>query len=363
MRYVLIITALLFAAPSSAQTDLTLKVGQELDTNPIRLTGEGSEAAAAARLVAAVDHTSDVGDGSLSIDSRALGRLYYQAATEDSLSLSLSSDLRGPVARRSAMGLSVSGRNRLERARDCAPDSTTACAVNQDYSSLRGGAVHSLQMGDVGWSLRADARTFAFKPNGAFSWYGPGGSTSVDYRAHPNVSLSGFYDLGVRHYRSDRERITTANGLVSVEGERRVDRGQSVGTSVRWSHGSWSLGAEYLYQWNRSNSATKGYARHLVEPSLTGIPFGELLIRVSARIARSSFDPRRAQDATTNIDEESRNRISFVVEHPIAADQLFFEAGWTLYRQALHETEGAGQSFSRSLAYLALTFRARGERN
>lgn len=362
MRNLLIIVALLIATPAAAQTDLTLKVGQELDTNPIRLTAEGSQMAAAARLVAAVDHASDVGDGALSVDSRALGRLYYRAATEDSLSLSLSSALRGPLSRRSTLGVSLSGRNRVERARDCSSDSSTACAVNQDYSSLRAGLVHSLRLGDVVWSLRGGARTFTFKPNGSFSWYGPGGSTSVDYRAHANATITAFYDAGVRYYRSDRERITTANGLVQVDGERRIDRGQSLGSSVRWSRGNWSLGAEYVYQWNHSNSATKGYARHLLEPSLTGIPFGDLLVRVSARITRSSFDPRRDQDATTNIDEESRNRISVVAEHPLVGEHLFLEAGWTLYRQALQETGGAEQSFARSLAYLAFTVRARAER-
>lgn len=362
MRYLLIISALLLAVPASAQTDLTLKVGQELDTNPIRLTGEGSTMEAAARVVAAVDHASEVGEGSLSVDSRALGRLYYRAATEDSLSLSLSSGLRGPIAPRSSLGISVSGRNRVERARDCTPDSATACAVNQDYSSIRGGLVHSLRLGDVGWSLRGDARTFSYKPNGAFSWHGPGGSTSVEYRAHANVVVGGFYDLGYRYYRSDRERITTANGLVRVDGERRRDRGQSLGTSVRWSRGSWSLSAEYIYQWNRSNSATRDYSRHIIEPSLTGIPVGDLLIRVSGRVARSLFDPRRDQDATTNIDEESRNRVSFAVEHPLYAQQLFVEAGWTLYRQALQETGGEEESFARSLAHLVLTVRARTER-
>lgn len=360
MRPLLFTLFLLFAAPVSAQTELTLKLGQEIDTNPIRLSGSGSDPAGAARIVAAVEHDSRVGDGRLSFDTQALGRLYYVAATEDSLSLSLSSDLTGPVSERSSLGVHASARNRIERARECAVDSETPCAVNQDYGTLSAGIRHVLRVGDVSWSLSVGPRAFSFKPSSVFSWYGPGVMTGLDWRVHPNISLGGFFDLTERFHRSDRQRITTANGLVTVEGERRIDRGNSLGGSIRWRRGSWSLAGEYVYQWNVSNSATKAYTRHLIEPSVTGIPFGDVLLRVSGRVTRSSFDHRRAQDATTNIDEESRNRISVVVEQPLYSDVLFVEAGWTLYAQALHGVESADdESFRRTLAHLALTVRGR----
>ena len=361
MRFLAFIFALLVAGPISAQTELTLKLGQEIDTNPIRLSGSGSDTAAAARLVAAVEHDSRVGDGALSFDTQALGRLYYGAATEDSLSLSLSSDLAGPVSSRSSLGVHASARNRIERARECAVDSEVPCAVNQDYGSLSAGARHVLRIDDVSWSLSAGPRAFSYKPSSTFSWFGPGIMSGLDWRAHPNVVLSGFYDLTQRLYRSDRQRITIANGLVTIDGERRIDRGQSVGATIRWRRGSWSLSGEYVHQWNTSNSATKAYTRHLIEPSVTGIPFGDFLVRVSGRITRSSFDPRRAQDATTNIDEESRNRVSIVGEHPLYSDVLFIEAGWTFYAQALHGVESEDdESFRRTLAHLALTVRGRG---
>jgi hypothetical protein len=361
MRISAIILIALCAAPVSAQTELTLKIGQEFDSNPIRLSGAGSDPAAAARIVTAVEHDSQVAAGGLSFDAQALGRLYYVAATEDSLSLSLSSELAGPLSERSSLGVHFGARNRIERARDCAIDSETPCAVNQDYGTLSAGARHILRLDDVSWSLGIGPRAFSYKPSSDFSWYGPGVMTGLDWRVHANFTVGGFYDLMERFYHSDRQRITIANGLVTIDGERRVDRGQTVGVSARWRRRSWSLSGEYVYQWNVSNSATKAYMRHLLEPAVTGIPFGDVLVRISGRITRSSFDPRRAQDETTNIDEESRNRVSIVVEQPLYSDVLFVEAGWTLYAQALHGVESDDdESFRRTLAHIALTVRGRG---
>lgn len=355
---VTILTFVLAALPVAAQTELTLKLGQEVDTNPIRLAGSGSDTAAAARVVAGLEHQSGVGAGTFDVSSHALGRLYYSAATEDSLSLSLSTDLSGPISDRSSLGIHTSARNRIERARECEIGSDVACAVNQDYSSLSSGVRYRLRLGDVAWSLGAGPRAFSYKPSSDFSWYGPGGTTSLDWRVHDNVVLGAFYDLSERFYRSDRQRITVAGGLVAIDGERRVDRGQTLGLSTRWMRASWSLSLEYLYQWNISNSATKAYTRHLIEPSITSIPFGDLLVRVSGRVTRSSFDPRRAQDATTNIDEESRNRVSVVVEQPLVAEFLFVEMGWTYYAQALHAVDSDDdESFRRSLAHVAFTVR------
>lgn len=358
MRIFALLVALFVAAPLAAQTEVTLKLGQEVDTNPIRLAGAGSETGAAARIVVGLEHDSEVGAGTLDVSSHALGRLYYSAATEDSLSLALSTDLTGPVSERSRLGVHASARNRIERARECEVGNETPCAVNQDYASLTSGARYQLRVRDVAWSLSVGPRAFSYKPSSEFSWYGPGGTTSVDWRAHDNVVFAAFYDRTQRFYRSDRQRITVAGGLVAIDGERRIDHGQTLGLSARWMRASWSLALEYLHQWNLSNSATKAYTRHLVEPSITGIPFGELLVRVSGRVTRSSFDPRRAQDATTNIDEESRNRVSVVVEQPLVAELLFVEVGWTYYAQALHAVDSEDdESFRRSLAHVAFTVR------
>ncbi len=356
------------SAPAAAQTTFTLKAGQELDSNPLRLADGGSDAGAALRIVAAAESEGVVGDtGVLTADLRALGRAFYATPSQDSLGLTLDGQLMGAVRPRAQLGVAVSGRGRMEPVRDCDPGGGTACAVNQDYRSLRADARALVDLRPLTWSMNAGARHFAFGPDARLSWYGAGAGTSLSGPIVGGLRWSAYYDATWRRYLGDRTQIGTNGGVYLDAGVPRRDRSHVGGASIGWSNERWSLSLRYAYIRNLSNSTAKGYSRHQIDPSVTAIPVGALLIRLSARIMRASYDVRGALDASLNVDEEARNRFRVVVEHPLYRETLFVEAGWAVFAQAFEGRSGADEErvdgmFRRHVAHLGLTVRLRPDR-
>lgn len=347
-----------------AQTVVTLKVAEGLDTNPLRLSEGGSESAAIFRATTAVEHESAPAPrGELGVDARAIGLFVHGHPQERSLGLTTSAHLRGRVTDHAALGLALSARGRFEPERDC---EDILCSSDQSYRATRADARSSVDAGPVGLGFSAGVRHFSYRPDAALSWYGPGGAFNVGASPHERVHLGAYYDVNARYFLGLRTRVGINGGIYTDDGVYRFDTGHTVGGSVRWTPGRWVLATRYGYQRNHSNSTAKSYARHVLEPEVTGVPVGDLLVRVSARIIRADYDTRGPQDASLRVDEDDRNRVSVVLEHPLAADRLFVELGWAMYSQASQRTVDVEDEvsyapledrFRRHVAHLGLTVR------
>lgn len=349
------------ATPAFAQATLTLKAGQEVDTNPSRVADAPADPALAARLVAAVEADTSIGErGHFGADARALGRLFYTRRDDNSLGLTLSSALSGRVAPRASLTLDVDGRARLEPQREC--DDALLCAMPQNYQSLRTHGRAAWRTGPITWGAYAGPRIFAFGADPDLSWFGPGGGLTASGRIGEDVRVSTYYDATWRRYRGERARLGVNGGVYVDPGVSRRDTLHAAGAAIAWSSARWSLELSYGYLRNLSNSTAKGYSRHQIEPSITAIPVGDLLVRVSARVMRASYDVRGPLDASLNVDEEARNRVRVVLEHPIVSELLYVEAGWAFYGQAFAGRNGvdgerAEGRFRRQVAHLGLTVR------
>ncbi|MCB9521329.1 MAG: hypothetical protein H6699_10715 [Myxococcales bacterium] len=353
-----LLLALFVGSPrAAAQTSVVVKLGQELDTNPRRVDGDPGPAFTASRVVVNLDDRRDIAQrGMLDLSLDALGRHVFGLGEEDSLGLSGGASLRGDVRDRGVLGVSLSTRDRFEPARDC--DAAARCSANQDY---RAAALSVFGARDTDWGgygVDTGLQLFRFRPDGDLDRLGPTGGAWLELQPTDPLRLTLGYDVSAHYYSGARTTLGTNGGTYVDPDESRRDTEHIASLAAAWRTTRWRLGARYSLTLSRSNSSARSYDRHVVEPSVTGLLVGDLLVRVSARVVRARYDRRASLDATLDVDDDARNRVSVTLEHPLAGP-VSAELGYSVFTQSIalsSDADTAHASYVRHIAVAALTF-------
>ncbi|MFT4704968.1 MAG: hypothetical protein ACI81R_002676 [Bradymonadia bacterium] len=331
----LLFGALFFVAGSAHAQDgrLTLRLGQEADSNPGRSESGTTAPDTATRLVVS-------GEGSwrhedLRVDTSGLvgARAFANASDSDSVvvigALSGSYLAHPLLSARLSLGL----RDTTERRR------------GRDFTLLNAGGSARLGNSTVGLRVDAGGQRFHYKPDSDFGWFGPRAGVTTDYRLSDLFRLT----LGGEWARRVFSRID-----LGAAG-RRLDTVLTLrsGVDAHWNWGTVEVG--YSFANTRSNNEARNIVRHVVSPSVTAVPFGELLVRVSATIQRARCAGNCVLDEFDRADEETRNRMTIALEHPLGTAWLWGEFRYTWFSQAF----GEGQTgvFRRHLGYVGLAIR------
>lgn len=329
--------ALLLSGVANAQEgSWTAKLGQEADSNPDRLNGPGSDADTATRISLSAEGAHRW-NPRWRVDGQAFAaaRFYRSATANDTTVVDASAGADWLP-------------HRLVRARWSASARDTAERRNgRDYRSL--GAAYRLRIGNrqIGGSVAVDGTHYVYKPDRAFEWHGWRVPVRLDARPAEGLSLAAGSSVGRRYF---------PFLLLGEEEVRRVDRVYSVFGSIRYRRGRAQASLQWSTEWLGSNEAGKDIVRHTFTPSVSVVPVGDLLVRLSARIQRG-----RCLEACTLIDEfersdeETRNQLSVVLEHPLGPDWLWGEARYQRFSQSF---EGASsEAFRRHVGMLGIAVR------
>ncbi len=331
----LLLAVLLPGASQAQEVDWALKVGQELDSNPGRITGAGSDADTATRLMATADAA---GQASRSVRWDAAGVLATRWFARASDNDSVVADARGGVSWQATPHLmwrtSLGARDTVERRN------------GRDFTMLD--ASTGLRIGTIALGVRPfmGVQSFVYKPDREFRWLGPRAGGSLDGR----VGRQYRWSAGVDHARRRFERR-----LVGDAGAVRVDNVTALrlGSSLTWGRGRLDL--RYSAQWSLSNEEGKSLLRHTLTPAITMLPVGDLLVRVSGSLQRARCTGSCQLDEFARADEETRNRFGVALEHPVWSEILWVEARYTYFSQAF---EGDGTAaFSRHLGLFGVSVR------
>ena len=325
------------ASPAVAQeVSWTAKLAQEVDSNPARLSGEGSTSDTATRVSISADgnhapHT----DWRLHGQAYAAARFYRRATGNDTALIDASATASWAPSQRWRAQTTLSGRDTAER------------DDGRDYRTLS--ASHGWRVGSrrAGLRVAIDGTHFLYKPDRSFEWHG--WRTPLTFEARPvdalRLNVGG--SVGRRFFPHRR---------LSPGEVRRVDRVYGMSGALTYGQGRVQFGLRWTSEWLGSNEDGKDFVRHTVSPSLSVVPAGDLLVRVSARVQRGRcLESCALIDEFERADEETRNRVSVVVEHPLGLEWLWGEARYQRFSQSF---EGASEGdFLRHVGMLGVAVR------
>ncbi len=292
----------------------------------------------------------------LGIDA-SLGAVLYRSATvADSFAAAFSSSLQAAVAREATLTWAVRLKERAERgsANDDDPAFTrrdyriigTQLGLRRRYNDVTLGV-------DAGWML------YEFKPRDDFSWTGPAAGVWVRWRATDALRFTLRQRVSHRVLRQDA--FLRDDGVCPLVASASTGRRDTVlSPSFGADLSTKALVGDLTYSWAGaySNDCVAGYRRHSVALSLTMLPVGDVLLRVSGQLSRTraTGDRRGAGGGTSDLidpDNDEWNRIGVSLEHPIAGP-LSVELHYTFYAQEFGN-ENAG--FRRHVANLSFALR------
>lgn len=317
------------------QVEATLKLGQEADSNPARLDGQGSPADTAVRLFAGVDAEGQPTDAlRWSAATLLAGRWFARAHDNDSVVSDARASMTLAPSSWGSWRTGLSVRDSTERRN------------GRDFTLLDAQTGFRFGSRTIGAQPFGGAQLFRYKPDTSFGWMGPRAGLLLDGAVRDTLRWYGGGDGSQRRFRSRR----LADG-----GAIREDLVWSLrtGLELRFPRGRLDVG--YTAQWTRSNEDGKDLLRHTVSPALTMLPVGDLLVRVSGSIQRARCTGGCQLDVFARADEETRNRFGLALEHPVAREVLWVEGRYTYFSQAF-EGEGTA-SFARHLGMLGLSVR------
>lgn len=345
--HIVLLGLLAVAKPSWAQSwRTTVKVGQEVDTNPRRIIGEQSETDGGTRGLATLQGQVALSPAwTWGSTVRAGGRLLYATSVEDAAAVEVQTRLTGWSRGATFGGMQASYKDRVER------------GGFRDYRR-----VSALPF--IGWdgywirfTVSGGYSSFWFKPLPRLNWHGPTVVPSLDFFVSNAVTLSLTYRYLLRDVREDRivEGDEVGTFIVDEDPNGRVDHFHSGSAEVEVIIGRWLGELEYAYQSNNSNSFSRGYRRHMGNLSVTGIPFGRLLLRAVVGIQRTSFSDEVFIDESFAIDDQNQNTYTGTLEHPIGQRGWGVELRFTHFDEAFNSEET--QRYSRNLAYAGVSWR------
>lgn len=335
-------------AASASDVDWSVKLGEEVDTNPARTIGERSDTDAATRLFASVAGGGWLGDRwTLSGSGQLGGRVFASTSAQDMLALQASGAAAWWAGYSTWLGARASWKDRRERGgfRDYGRASALAEAglALEGFDAVAAG----------GWSW------FTYRPDHDLDATGPTASLRLVGRPSRSWTLSAGYTATWRRLNEDRYVWDTDEGAIafSTEEDARRDVLHAPYASVRYAHHRIVVELGYQLIRNRSNSRLRSYVRHAVTPSLTFVPFGDLMVRGAVTLQRTTWDDGNLVDETVGLDDENRNAVTVTLEHPLGPDWLAIEARYARYSEAF--TGDDTLRFDRSVVYLGFVARGR----
>lgn len=360
---VTVLVAFLVApAVAFAEGELTLKLAGLIDSNARRVDVASARAAAGLRGTAGGEARVPVGaSGVFRADALAVGHVYPTETEYSSVGATAGASVDVRARDAGFVGAGADTRLRVEPARDCSA-SAEPCGPNQDYRLLRGVVRGGFESRAVRLTATASVRRFSYVPESDLSWWGPAGGLSVLAEPADGLRLGAGWEIGRRWYEGEQLRVDDSGVLTSTPDVHRADTAHDVSVAVRYARDRWSAALRYGLSIVASTSPGRSHVRHTFEPSLTAIPFGELLVRVSARLLRTDYRGDGRLDASWTLDDDARNRVSVVLEHPLVREVLFVEAGWAFHAQSIVSgvrTDSRVDSFARNAGHLGLTYRTR----
>lgn len=334
----LLVIVLALVRPAQAQeVDWALKLGQELDSNPARLTGSGSDADTSTRLMVTADASGQPTDRVRWDAAGVLATRWFARANDnDSIVTDARFGVSWRVAPWASWRTSFGARDTVERRN------------GRDFTLLD--ASSGLRLGSATIGLRpfAGVQSFAYKPDREFHWFGPRFGGTLDGRIGRMLRWNAGVDYARRRF--DRR-------LLGTEDVARVDDVTSLrlGSGLVWSRGRFDL--SYAAQWTLSNEEGKSLLRHTVSPAITMLPVGDLLVRVSGSLQRARCTGGCQLDEFARADEETRNRVGVALEHPLSGERWWIEGRYSYFSQAF---EGDGTAaFGRHLGLVGFSVRGR----
>jgi len=348
MRIVLTMTLVLLCAAPLCATDgeWSLKVGEEIDSNPERLVGEGSSADGGVRALLGVDLRTRLGRrASLSTGGRTGGRLTHRTKEVDAFAGEVNARLRFWLSEDVYTG--VRGDTRHFRERRGTRDYTRWGSSVELGAYLWDGWVHAQVTG--GYS------GFAFTPNRDLGWLGPTASARFDVFVSDAWTLGARYAVASRPTEEGRWVVQDVGTLAYDPASFRRDTFHGSSALVSYAHHRVVADLSLSAQWNLSNSVGRGYTRRSVDASVTYVLFGNFLMRVAASLQRTRFDDPAQIDETFVLDDENRSYLSVTFEQPFPWRWMLVESRVVHYRGAFGSTDAS--RYRRTSGYLGLTFR------
>jgi len=288
----------------------------------------------------------------------AQGRVVHGLDGEGGVALAATTGARRDVADRGQLGLDLSTRDRFEPSQRC--DDDDLCTAGQAYRAASATAHGGYRAPWGGAGASATWTRFVFVADDDQNRHSPGAAAWISWNATDRLRLGASYDVAQHRYRAFDMQIGTNGGLYVDDTARRRDVGQSWSATARYHAPTLRMQLRYAYQRNNSSSAARSYDRHVVEPTLTTVPFGDLLVRLSGRVVQARYDVRRTIEQALNVDDDARSRATIVLEHPLKG-VLAAEAGYSYFTAAQtlagSDDATARYTFQRHLAHVALSVR------
>jgi hypothetical protein len=325
----------------------SLKAGQEVDTNPLRVVGDGSPTDTATRLLGTWSLRHRIGASGVGVWSANVGgRLLLETRAETAVVSQLRHSERFRIHPQWSAGWAVDGKDRTEQ------------DGFRDYR--RGGLSMDVNraIGLIDLSLQSSWQAFQFKPNPSLSWHGPQGAIGLDVYATDWLTVQGRQSVGVRFVGEDALEETD-EGAVALQGVSREDVlvSSSLRVNLAWSVMLLDLGGNLV--WNRSNTFGREYRRQVVDAQLTLNPAGNLFARVAGQLQRTTFPDTAFVDDSFALDDENRNQLSVSLENPIGHESVTVELRSTWWADAF--TGDETDRYMRWVGYLGVAWRGRAE--
>lgn len=340
----LVFAILALGAPAVAgatEVSGVVKLSGEYDSNPGRVVGGSADGDPVAALFTSIDVRGRAGPGGL-VQARGQmgGRLHGDASARDELVVATDLRWRHYTPGATFFGLSVNGRDRIER------------TSTWDYTSLGARGEVGVDVGPARISLEPTATRFVYRPVPDLDRVSGGGRLRLDVFASDAVTVGVHGGVERRRYAGER-CCDDPTGSLARDVSRRVDRLSHGGATVAWASHTvrFELGGS---MWrNTSNSTSRGWTRLRADVALTVAPVGDLVGRLGVVVQRTRFDDDVLIDDDLTIDDDNRNRLSLTVDHPMGHPDWFIEAS----ARHLIEDFGAGASFGRTTVALGVAWR------
>lgn len=323
----------------------SLKAGQEVDSNPSRVVGAGSDIDTATRMLGSWSFRHRLGSTGIGQWGVTVGgRVLVDTGSESAVVSQFRHSELYRVHPRWTVGWGVDAKDRTER------------DGFRDYR--RGGlgldVVRAIGLVDL--SAHGSWQALEFKPAPSLSWHGPQGAMAVDVYATDWLTVQGRQSAGVR-FVGEQALPAPADSPVEDESVYRQDLllSSSVRLSFVWSLASLDVGGNLV--WNDSNASGRSYRRQVVDAQLTVNPVGNLFARLAGQLQRTSFPTTAFIDDSFALDDENRNQISVSFENPIGHETVTLELRSTWWADAFSGDETA--RYSRWVGYAGVAWRGR----
>ena len=337
------------ACPVAAQEHVwSLKAGQEVDSNPLRVVEAGSDTDTATRMLGSWSFRHrlglmGVGQWGVTVGGRALVATSSESAV-------VSQFRHSEVFRvhpRWTVGWGIDAKDRTER------------QGFRDYR--RGGLALDVvrAIGVLDLSVQGSWQAFQFKPDASLSWHGPQGMVAFDVYATDWLTVQGRQSVGGR-FVGEEALPSFDEGAVRDSNRFRQDLLVSSGVriSIASSLASLDVGGNLI--WNDSNSAGRSYRRQVVDAQLTLNPVGNLFARFAGQLQRTRFPDTALVDDSFALDDENRNQLSVSLENPVGHESVTVELRSTWWSDAFSGDET--DRYMRWVGYAGVAWRGRTQR-